>query len=357
MIAISAGVRSNARSPPASMSATSPNGLTHERRVTTRSGSPMARISRPSRVDLDDVAAMAGSPRCLADLADQDRRRQPCAAAGPRARGLRPGRARPRPDSNRRAGLIGHAVEDTARRRQDRPACRSMRRPPRAGPPCTSRPTRRSSTSWRCCATQTTEPKKFRELVRELSLAARLRGARRRPRPRRSRSRRRSRRSRRQRAGRPDRARADPAGRPGHGRRDARADAHGPGLAPRPVPRRAHAAAGRVLQQAARLGDRRPVPDPRPDAGHRRLGDGGHRGAQALGRGRASSCQPDRRARGRAPRSRRPTRTWRSTAPRSTASSTRRATSCPAWATPATASSGRAARRAALPGRRPPAPR
>ena len=39
-------------------------------------------------------------------------------------------------------------------------------------------------------------------------------------------------------------------------------------------------------------------------------------------------------------RSSRPTRTWRSTAPPSTASSTARATSCPASATPATASSG-----------------
>ena len=47
MIAISAGSRSNASMPPASMSATTPNGLTVERRVTTRSGSPSWRISRP----------------------------------------------------------------------------------------------------------------------------------------------------------------------------------------------------------------------------------------------------------------------------------------------------------------------
>ena len=54
--------------------------------------------------------------------------------------------------------------------------------------------------------------------------------------------------------------------------------------------------------------------------------------------------QPDRRARGRRGGRRRPTPTSRSTAPRSTARSTRRATSSRASATPATASSGRAAR-------------
>ena len=77
-----------------------------------------------------------------------------------------------------------------------------------------------------------TEPKKFREVVRELSwllgyeaLAdARLRPLRRQHA---------ARGDRRPRAGRPDRARADPPRRPRHGRRDARADAHGAGLAPR----------------------------------------------------------------------------------------------------------------------------
>ena len=58
----------------------------------------------------------------------------------------------------------------------------------------------------------------------------------------------------------------------------------GAGLAPGPVPRRADAPAGRVLQQAAGLGDRRPVPDPRPDARDRRLGDGRDRGPQEVGR-------------------------------------------------------------------------
>ena len=56
-----------------------------------------------------------------------------------------------------------------------------------------------------------------------------------------------------------------------------------------PLPRRADAAAGRVLQQAAGLRDRRPVPDPRPDARDRRVGDGRDRGAQALGRAVGSS--------------------------------------------------------------------
>ena len=138
--------------------------------------------------------------------------------------------------------------------------------------------------------------------------------------------------------------RADPAGRPRHGRRDARADADRAGLAPRAVPRRADAPAGRVLQQAARLRDRGPVPDPRPDARDRRLGDGRDRGPQEVGRGPDQAGQPDRRARGRRGRHRRPTRTSTSTARRWTARSTTRATSSRASATPATASSGRAAR-------------
>ena len=50
--------------------------------------------------------------------------------------------------------------------------------------------------------------------------------------------------------------------------------------------------------------------------------------------------QPHRRARGRARRCEQPIPTCTSTARRSTGSSTRRATSCPGWATPATASSG-----------------
>ena len=133
-----------------------------------------------------------------------------------------------------------------------------------------------------------TEPKKFREVVRELSWLLGYEAladvevrplpvddaARDDPTPR---------------ARRPDRPGADPSRRPGHGRRDARADADRRGLAPRAVPRRADAPAGRVLQQAARFGDRGSLPDPRPDAGHRRLRHGRHRGPQALGRRRGSS--------------------------------------------------------------------
>ena len=85
-----------------------------------------------------------------------------------------------------------------------------------------------------------TEPKKFREIVRELSWLLGLRGARRR--------RRQADRDPdadgaddRPRAGRAGRVRADPAGRSRDGRRDAGADADRAGLAPRPVPRRADA--------------------------------------------------------------------------------------------------------------------
>ena len=101
---------------------------------------------------------------------------------------------------------------------------------------------------------QQTEPKKFRELVRELSwllgyeaLADARVG-----------------RSDQDPAGADDRAPSSATGSGsipilraglGHGRRDAGADADRPGLAPRPVPRRTDAPARRVLQQAARLGD------------------------------------------------------------------------------------------------------
>ena len=169
---------------------------------------------------------------------------------------------------------------------------------------------------------EATEPKKFREVVRELSWLLgyeALADARTQPLEVHDADRGDGRRG----AGRADRPDPDPARRPGHGRRDAGADADRRGLAPGPVPRRAHAAAGRVLQQAARQRDRRPVPDPRPDAGHRRLGDRGHRGPQALGRGDAGphqAGQPDRGAGGGRGGRRRRTPTSRSTPPPSTAS-------------------------------------
>jgi uracil phosphoribosyltransferase len=62
----------------------------------------------------------------------------------------------------------------------------------------------------------------------------------------------------------------------------------------------------------------------------------------------SSACSPPPRASGGC---RTPTRTCRSSPPPSTASSTTRATSCPAWATPATGCSGRSRR---LVGKRPP---
>ena len=59
----------------------------------------------------------------------------------------------------------------------------------------------------------------------------------------------------------------------GHGGRHARAHAHRAGLAPGALPRRADAAAGRVLQQAAGLRDGGPLTHPGPDARDRRLRD------------------------------------------------------------------------------------
>ena len=83
MIAISGGSRSNASIPPASMSATTPNGLTVERRVTTRSGSPSRRISRPVDVRLDDVAAVDALLDAVAELADEDGRVRSRSVTGP----------------------------------------------------------------------------------------------------------------------------------------------------------------------------------------------------------------------------------------------------------------------------------
>ena len=91
---------------------------------------------------------------------------------------------------------------------------------------------------------------------------------------------------------------ADPARRAGHGRGHLGDDALGRGLAHRPLPRRAHAAAGGVLQQAAGGAHGASLLDSRPDAGHRRLGRRHGRRAQALGRPAHQIRRPDRRARG-----------------------------------------------------------
>ena len=163
------------------------------------------------------------------------------------------------------------------------------------------RPTRRSCTSSASCATRRRSPRSSARSSRELSLAARVRGppGREHPPARHHDADGGDGRERARRAHRPD---PDPARRPRHGRRDARADADRPGLASRPVPRRADPPPGRVLQQAARLGDRRPVPDPRSDARDRRERDRRDRCPEALGcrhAGPHQARQPDRSARGR----------------------------------------------------------
>ena len=73
-MAISSSTRSKASMPPASSRAIAPNGLTVERSVTRRSGSPRTRMSSPGRVGLDDVAAMDALLDPVAHLADEDRR-------------------------------------------------------------------------------------------------------------------------------------------------------------------------------------------------------------------------------------------------------------------------------------------
>ena len=304
MIAISGGSGRTPRSRRPRSGRPAPNGLTHERRVTTGPGrrgrgsagrrrrprrcrrggrSPRCRCGSGGRgsaaraarrrgrgrrgargADVGRVGAATGAPR-HARVGVSGRRRSTRRRRGTRRaiRRTRPARRR-RSDTGGRLGhrrAIGPAVpaRGLATIRADRPArrdgCPARRRPPCRPDASTSRATRRSSTSSRSCATSTTEPKKFREVVRELSWLLgyeALADARVRPltiqTPIEEMEARR--------AGRPDRARPDPARRAGHGRRDARAHADRRGLAPRPLPRRADAAAGRVLQQAARLGDR-----------------------------------------------------------------------------------------------------
>ena len=87
--------------------------------------------------------------------------------------------------------------------------------------------------------------------------------------------------------------------------------------------------------------DERDVLRARPDAGDGRLGVGRARALQAARRRAASACSrssPRRPASSGSPPT---TPTSPSTPPRSTASSTPTASSCPAWATPATACSAR----------------
>ena len=149
---------------------------------------------------------------------------------------------------------------------------------------CTSRATRRSSTSSRILRDETTEPKKFREVVRELSLAARLRG------PRRCAT------------SAPSTVKTPLEETDGHelGERIGLIPILRAGLGMvdamlelMPTAQVWHLGLFRdertlrPVEYYNKLPDsatRRPVPDPRPDARHRRLGDGRDRGAQALGR-------------------------------------------------------------------------
>ena len=184
MIASSAGSRSKAAIPPASMSASSPNGLTVERRVTTRSGSPSCADDPAGGVGLDDVAAMDA----LLDAVRGAGARGSAATIRPRRPRASPGA--PRPGGRRRHGGSGHGARIYRVMRVRRR--RSMGR---------GYPADRSEASHATAPNlhvsqhpavlhklailrdEQTEPKKFREVVRELSWLLGLRGARRRPRP------------------------------------------------------------------------------------------------------------------------------------------------------------------------------
>ena len=135
----------------------------------------------------------------------------------------------------------------------------------------------------------------------------------------------------------------DPARGPGHGRRDARADADGA----RSGTSACSATSGRCGRSSTTTScptratvDLCLILDPM-------LATGGSATAaievlKRWGAGPDQAREPDRGAGGRRGGRSRRTPTSRSTAPRSTASSTTRATSCRASATPAIASSGRA---------------
>ena len=192
----------------------------------------------------------------------------------------------------------GDAHDPTRRRPGDR-----SQRPSRPGRACTSRPIRPCSTSWRSCAAR--RPSR-RSSARSSASCRGCSATRRWPTSGsgRSPSRRRSRRWRRTELA--DRIGLVPILRAGLGMVDAM-------LELMPTAEVWHLGLfrdertlrpGRVLQQAAGLGDRRPVPDPRSDARDRRLGDGRDRGPQALGRDADQAHQPHRRAGGRRGRQR-----------------------------------------------------
>ena len=218
----------------------------------------------PGGVDLDDVAAVDALLDPVADLADEDGRarlRARAAVAAERSGALATaglaggGQGRWSAAIGRRiagARSVGDRERYRATIATDGAVATMPSSPAAAAPiaaevsPCPRPTPARLAAPGR--PPQARDPARREDRAEEVPrgrpravVAARLRGAGRRARPAARRSGRRSRRWTRARARRADRARADPAGRPGHGRRDARADADRPGLAPRAVPRRADA--------------------------------------------------------------------------------------------------------------------
>ena len=139
--------------------------------------------------------------------------------------------------------------------------------------------------------------------------------------------------------GRQGHAGADPARRPGHAAGRAGTDPGRQGRRGRPAARRAHAAADRLLREADRPHGRAHRAHPRPDARHRRHADRHRRHAQGRRLQAHQGIVPGRRA-GRIARARSETSGCGGLRRcRSTSGSTKSATSCPAWAMPATRSS------------------
>ena len=175
MTASSAGSRSKAAIPPASMSASSPNGLTVDRSVTTP-----VRVAEladdPARcVGLHDVAAMDALLDAVAQLAGEDRRDDPAAfprrastdaptwgVAGTAAAGTIDG-------SPGRAAVRATAARARIPRRLLRWVRTSMARSPRTAlrPHVSQHPAVLHKLA--ILRDEQTEPKKFREVVRELS--------------------------------------------------------------------------------------------------------------------------------------------------------------------------------------------
>ena len=204
--------------------------------MTSRSGSPSCADDPAGGVGLDDVAAVDALLDAVAQLADEDRRGDP-ATGVVRASTLEPG------GGGSGAAGSGHAFGGCRRTLDARP--RLLRwvardHPLADGPggadapprPCTSRSIRRSCTSWRSCATSGPSRRssaRSSASCRGCSATRRWRTSRVRPLEVRTPIEPMTAHELGERIG----LVPDPAGRAGHGRRDARADADRPGLAPR----------------------------------------------------------------------------------------------------------------------------